>query len=88
MGRKKVGFLTECSHFLFLFSVLYIIMASEHPFSLVEQILIVSLTIALICSIIISYQVYVLKDKHYTQIFSNWQMPMIFAILADLYFMH
>lgn len=62
-------------------------MSSEHSFLLVEQILIVSLTIALICSIIICYQVYVLKDTHYAKIFSNWQMPMIFAILADLYFM-
>jgi Na+-transporting NADH:ubiquinone oxidoreductase subunit NqrC len=57
-----------------------------HKLGIVEQILLVALCIALACSIIICFQVYILKDKHYTRMFSTWQMPMIFAILADLYF--
>ena len=54
---------------------------------LLEQILFVSLVVALICSVIICYKVYVLKDPYYARSFSTWQMPMIFAILADLYLM-
>lgn len=50
-----------------------------------EQILLASLIVALICSIIISIQVYIYKNKYYKSSFSTWQMPMIFAILADVY---
>lgn len=56
-------------------------------FDLLENVLFISLTIALICSILVCYQVYVLKSHKYKKNFSTWQMPMIFAILADLYFM-
>ena len=59
----------------------------SHKLDILEVILVTSLVIALICSIVICYQVYVLKNRHYKQLFSTWQMPMIFAILADLYFM-
>jgi Na+-transporting NADH:ubiquinone oxidoreductase subunit NqrC len=51
----------------------------------IEFILVVALIIALLCSIVICYYVYVLKDNHYRDGFSTWQMPMIFAIIADLY---
>jgi len=53
---------------------------------LVENILVVSLLVALLCSCIIFYQVFVLKHDKYSKCFSAWQMPMIFAVLADLYF--
>lgn len=59
----------------------------SHKLDLLEWVLICALVIALLCSIIICYQVYVLKNRHYKRLFSTWQMPMIFAILADLYFM-
>ena len=55
--------------------------------NLLEKILIISLIIALVCSVMISYHVYICKDKHYSESFSAWQMPMIFAILGDLYFL-
>jgi len=55
-------------------------------FALIEWVLMISLMIALVCSLIISYRVYFMNDKHYKEGFSTWQMPMIFAILADLYF--
>ena len=58
-----------------------------HELDMLEYVLVTALLVALICSIIICYQVYVLKNHHYKQLFSTWQMPMIFAILADLYFM-
>jgi hypothetical protein len=58
-----------------------------HKLDTLEWILSGSLIIALICSIIICYQVYFVKNNHYKKLFSTWQMPMIFAILADLYFM-
>jgi uncharacterized integral membrane protein len=54
---------------------------------MIEIILTIALIVALICSIIICIQVYAYKNKHYLKLFSTWQMPMIFAILADLYFM-
>jgi hypothetical protein len=53
----------------------------------VEWILTSALLVALICSIWIAYLVYIGKDGHYREGFSTWQMPMIFAILADLYLM-
>lgn len=59
----------------------------EHTLNVIECILAISLVVALICSIMICYNVYVLKDKHYSERFSTWQMPMIFAIFADLYLM-
>lgn len=54
-------------------------------FAFVELILMISLVVALICSLIVAYRVYFLNDRHYKEGFSTWQMPMIFAILADLY---
>lgn len=59
-------------------------MYMKYNLNLLEKILMTSLIIALICSIIICIQVYVLKNTHYELLFSTWQMPMIFAILADL----
>jgi len=53
----------------------------------VEWILTGALLVALVCSIWIAYLVYIGKDGHYREGFSTWQMPMIFAILADLYLM-
>lgn len=55
-------------------------------FQTIETILFICLIVALICSIIICYRVYVLKDNYFKPRFSTWQMPMILAILADLYF--
>jgi hypothetical protein len=51
---------------------------------LVETILIFSLTISALASIFICYQVYYHKNKKYLKRFSNWQMPMIVAILIDM----
>ena len=53
----------------------------------VEWILFIALLVALVCSIWIAYLVYVRRDGHYREGFSTWQMPMIFAIMADLYLM-
>lgn len=55
-------------------------------FQTIETILFISLIVALICSIIICYRVYVLNDNTFKSRFSTWQMPMILAIIADLYF--
>lgn len=55
-------------------------------FQLIEKILVVGLLISLVCSIIICYRVYILNDHTFKSRFSTWQMPMILAILADLYF--
>ena len=59
-----------------------------HVLDPIEWVLICALFVALICSIIICVKVYILKSHHYKHLFSTWQMPMIFAILADLYFMY
>ena len=55
--------------------------------NIVEWILFIALLVALVCSIWIAYLVYVRRDWHYREGFSTWQMPMIFAIMADLYLM-
>lgn len=62
-------------------------MSQFHKPNTIEIVLTFALIVALICSIIICIQVYAFKNKHYVKLFSTWQMPMIFAILADLYFM-
>jgi hypothetical protein len=54
---------------------------------MIEQVLLVSLLVALACSVVIAVQVYVFKNKTYKRTFSTWQAPMIFALLADLYFL-
>lgn len=55
-------------------------------FQFIEQILLLGLFISLLCSIVICYRVYVLNDPTFKSRFSTWQMPMILAIMADLYF--
>lgn len=60
-------------------------MGSLHKLNNLEMVLMVSLIIALVCSVIICINVYILNDHYYKSGFSAWQMPMIFAILADIY---
>jgi Na+-transporting NADH:ubiquinone oxidoreductase subunit NqrC len=55
-------------------------------FQLIEQFLLLGLFISLVCSIVICYRVYILNDSTFKSRFSTWQMPMILAIIADLYF--
>lgn len=50
-----------------------------------KKILFVSLIVALICSMYIAYSVYVMGNKEHRKVFSVWQMPMLFAILGELY---
>ena len=51
----------------------------------VKKILFLSLVVALLCSMYIAYSVYVVGNNEHRKIFSVWQMPMIFAILGELY---
>jgi Na+-transporting NADH:ubiquinone oxidoreductase subunit NqrC len=60
-------------------------MGPLHSLNNLEKVLMGALLIALVCSIIICVRVYILNDHYYKEGFSAWQMPMIFAILADLY---
>lgn len=55
--------------------------------NIIEFILALSLIIALICSIIIYFNVLILKNRLFYNRFSSWQMPMIFAMLGDIYLM-
>jgi len=52
---------------------------------IVNILLKISLLIALGCSIYIFVQALVFKDKEYTLRFQSWQMPMIFALITDLF---
>jgi hypothetical protein len=53
----------------------------------IDWVLIVSLSVALICSLIISAEVYYYKNDEYRKTFSSWQLPMLFALLVDIYIM-
>lgn len=53
--------------------------------NILTNILLISLSVALICSIIISVQYLVFKDHTYKSCFLSWQGPMIFALLVDIY---
>ena len=55
-------------------------------FQLIEKIILFGLVVSLLCSVVICYRVYVLNDHTFKSRFSTWQMPMILAIIADLYF--
>jgi Na+-transporting NADH:ubiquinone oxidoreductase subunit NqrC len=60
-------------------------MSEAHPLNNLEKVLMIALLVSLVCSIIICIRVYLLNDHYYKAGFSTWQMPMIFAILADMY---
>jgi len=51
----------------------------------VDILLKVSLLIALGCSIYIFIQATLLKNTNYTTRLQSWQMPMIFALITDLF---
>jgi hypothetical protein len=52
---------------------------------IVDILLKISLVIALGCSIYIFIQALIFKHKEYTMRFQSWQMPMIFALVIDLF---
>ena len=52
---------------------------------IVDTILKVSLLMALGCSIFIFFHAVILKHNDYTYRLLSWQMPMIFALLTDIY---
>ena len=60
-------------------------MSEVHTLNNLEKVLMIALLVSLVCSIIICIRVYFLNDHYYKAGFSTWQMPMIFAILADMY---
>jgi hypothetical protein len=54
---------------------------------IVDIFLKISLLVALGCSIFIFVQAIVFKKHEYKDRFLTWQMPMIFALLIDIYFL-
>ena len=52
---------------------------------IVDTMLKVSLLVALGCSIFIFVQAVILKQRDYNSRLLTWQMPMIFALLTDIY---
>jgi len=59
--------------------------SSTYKYTTIDWILIISLVIALICSITILVEVFYYKNHTYKKTFSSWQAPMIFAMLVDIY---
>lgn len=59
----------------------------KYCYTAVDQLLIISLLFALFCSMIISIEVFYYKNDGYRRTFSSWQLPMLFALLADIYIM-
>lgn len=53
----------------------------------IDRVLILSLFVALLCSLLITIEVFYYKNDNYRKTFSSWQLPMIFALLADIYIM-
>lgn len=60
----------------------------HYNYTIIDWILIISLSIALICSLIISAEVLYYKNDEYKKTFSSWQLPMLFALLVDIYIMN
>ena len=57
----------------------------HYNYTIIDWILIISLSIALISSVIISAEVLYYKNDEYKKTFSSWQLPMLFALLVDIY---
>jgi Na+-transporting NADH:ubiquinone oxidoreductase subunit NqrC len=51
----------------------------------IDNVLKISLLVALICSIYITIQAFVLNNTEYKTRFLAWQTPMIIALLTELY---
>jgi hypothetical protein len=51
----------------------------------VDLLLKISLLVALGCSIFIFVQALIFKNSEYRERLMSWQMPMIFALVTDLY---
>ncbi len=59
----------------------------NYCYTRIDIILILSLTIALLCSLLITIEVFYYKNDNYRKTFSSWQLPMIFALLSEIYIM-
>ena len=60
----------------------------NYSYTVIDNVLIISLLIALACSFIITAEVFYYKNDQYKKTFSSWQLPMIFAMLFDIYLMY
>lgn len=60
----------------------------SYKYTIVDWALISSLIVALACSSIILVEVVYYKNHSYKKTFSSWQMPMIFALLMDLFLIY
>ena len=59
----------------------------NYYYTVIDRILIFSLIIALLCSMIITAEVFYYKNDEHRKTFSSWQLPMLFALLVDIYIM-
>ena len=59
----------------------------RYSYTVVDWILIISLSVALLCSLIITAEVLYYKNDEYKKTFSSWQLPMLVAMLFDIYLM-
>lgn len=60
----------------------------HYCYTWIDWILIVSLSVALICSLIISVKAYYYNNSEYRKTFSSWQLPMLYALLVDIYIIY
>ena len=54
--------------------------------TLIQNVLLLSLLLALFLSAYIFFSVMIFKDTSYKKFFSTWQFPMLFALVADILF--
>ena len=59
----------------------------KYCYTTVDWLLIISLSVALVCSLLITVEVLYYKNDDYKKTFSSWQLPMLFAMLFDIYLM-
>lgn len=57
----------------------------KYCYTTIDCILISSLIVTLICSLIISIEVFYYKNNKHKKTFSSWQLPMLFALLVEIY---
>jgi len=59
----------------------------KYFYTTVDWLLIISLSVALVCSLLITVEVLYYKNDEYKKTFSSWQLPMLVAMLFDIYLM-
>lgn len=73
---------------MYIYHISWNYLEMNYKYNMIDWILILSLLVALICSFVILIEIVYYKNHTYKKTFSSWQVPLIFAMLIDLYLLY